>query len=160
MSSYVQALVELIHKAIDDPAERDPHKAAVPYYITVPSNKLSGKVAHFPKTPGVYAIVRFFKVGNRLRPRVLYVGIAHTQSIRKRLGSHFVRKSNPNESTGSRFLNAMWEIVQTDEEVFRILSSPDTRIAAVPIPSRSKQYIEAVETLCIQVLNPLLNIRE
>jgi hypothetical protein len=160
MSSYVQALVELIHKAIEDPSERDPTKSAVPYYVLAPSNEQSGRVASFPNLPGVYAIVRYFNVKGRVRPRILYVGIAHSQSIRKRLANHFVRKSNPSEYGGSRFANAMWEIVQADEEVFRILSSPSTCIAAVPIPNRSKEYIEAVETLCIQALNPLLNIRE
>jgi hypothetical protein len=160
MSSYVQALVELIYKAIDDPRERDPTKSAVPYYVLPPSNKQAGRVARFPNLPGVYAIIRYFNVKSKVRPRILYVGIAHRQSIRKRLANHFVRKSNPSEYGGSRFANAMWEIVQADEDVFRILGSPNTCIAAVPIPNRSKEYLEAVEMICIQALNPLLNIRE
>ena len=149
MSSYVQAFVELIHKAIDDPNEGDPNKSAVPYYVLAPSNKQAGRVAHFPNLPGVYAIVRYFKLKDRIRSRILYVGIAHSQSIRKRLANHFVRKSNPSEYAGSRFANAMWEILQADEDVFRILSSPNTCIAAVPIPNRSKEYLEVVETICI-----------
>jgi len=157
-SNYVQSLIQMIHHATDDPAERDPNKSAIPYYVVPPSNGEKGRVAKFPDEPGVYAIVRYFRFRGRMRPRVLYVGIAHQSTIRLRLATHFRRKNNPEDYNGSRFANAMWEIVQSDEDVFRLLKSSDTRIAAIGIPDRSKGYLEDLERLCIQVLNPLLNI--
>lgn len=159
-SNDALALVDLIDNAVTHPAELDPAKAAVPYYLEPPLKGRRGRVARFPDKPGIYAIVRYFRHKGRLKPRVLYVGIACPSTLRMRLSEHIRQISNPDQHTGSRFANAMWEIVQSDEGVLEILKSPNTRIAAVALPGRSRAYLEQVERLCIQVLNPLLNIRE
>jgi hypothetical protein len=79
--------------------------------------------------------------------------------VKRRLSDHFGKKrSHPDFYSGSRFVNALWEIVQDENEVYRVLNDDRTRIAVVPIPSASKRYLESLERLAILTLQPLLNV--
>ncbi|MCJ7631566.1 hypothetical protein MUP77_04095 [Candidatus Bathyarchaeota archaeon] len=152
-SSNIEKLMFLIDESVRHPEERDWTKAAVPYQ---PTNQ---KVVGFPKDVGIYAIVRLFRSHEKLHPRILYVGISHTQGLKGRLSNHFRNlRSNPDFYDGSRFVNAIWEIVQDEDVVYRILNNDDTRIAVVPIPNASKGYLESLERLAVNTLQPLLKV--
>jgi len=154
-ASHVERLIFLIDESVKNPEERDWTKAAVPYK---PTNQ---EVVGFTNDVGIYAIVRLFRSHEKLHPRVLYVGISHTQGLKGRLSNHFRNKrSNPDFYDGSRFVNAIWEIIQDEDMVFRVLNNDDTRIAALPIPKASKGYLESLERLAVQTLRPLLNVEK
>mgnify|MGYP002154995084 CR=1 FL=1 len=158
-ASYVEGLMFLIDACVENPGERGCRKAAIPFYDTYPSAESFGRINNFPDEAGVYAVVRLFSSKGKIHPRVLYVGISHKAGLKKRLSDHFGKKrSNPDFYSGSRFVNALWEIIQNEDTVYRVLNNDDTRIAVVPIPSASKRYLEYLERLAIQTLQPLLNV--
>jgi hypothetical protein len=160
-SSHVERLMFLIDASLEHFEERDWRKAAVPFYEKYPTKDSIGIIRGFPSDPGIYAIVRYYVKGRKLHPRVLYVGISPRAGIRKRLTQHFGRKrSHPDFYDGSRFVNAVWEVVQDEETVYQILNNDNTRIAVEPIPGASESYLKALEALAIQGLNPLLNVEK
>ena len=144
-------------------------KGAVPYYSNGP-DKLSGEKTiknQFPQKPGVYIILRkcqFVEDNYRYKglstksPVVLYVGkTTSRRSIAKRLGDHF-GNAKPNFQ-GSQFVRFLMQVVQDEDAVIRILYSPKTLIACVPI-DESDEVIDAVEKLAMQVIEPRFNIKD
>lgn len=158
-TSCIEKLMSLIDASIENLEEKDWRKAAVPFYSRYPSTGSSGTISDFPNQPGIYAVVRLFTTKGKPHPRVLYVGISHRAGLKKRLSDHFDKKrSHPDFYSGSRFVNALWEMVQDENQVYRVLNDDKTRVAVVPIPGGSKRYLESLEHLAIQTLQPLLNI--
>jgi hypothetical protein len=151
--------MSLIDASIENPEEKDWRKAAVPFYSKYPSRESSGTINDFPHQPGIYAILRLFATKGNRYARVLYVGISHKAGVKKRLSDHFgKRRSHPDFYSGSRFVNALWEIVQDENEVYRVLNDDKTRIAVVPISGVGRRYLESLEGLAILTLRPLLNV--
>jgi hypothetical protein len=160
-SSHVEKLMFLIDASVKDFEEKDWRKAAVPFYDKYPTADSMGTIRDFPTDLGIYAIVRYYITGGKMHPRVLYVGISPRAGIRKRLSQHFGRKrSHPDFYDGSRFVNAVWEVVQDEDMVYRILNNDNTRLAVEPIPGASESYLKGLEALAIQSLNPLLNVEK
>jgi len=158
-SSHVERLMSLIDESLENLEEKDWRKAAVPFYDRYPSTEGPGRINDFPDESGIYAVVRFFSSKGKSHPRVLYVGISHKAGLKKRLSDHFgKKKSHPDFYSGSRFVNALWEIIQDEDMVYRVLNNDDTRVAVVPIPDTGKRRLEFLERLAIQTLQPLLNI--
>jgi hypothetical protein len=121
----------------------------------------------FPLESGVYAILRHCPIqgeGYRYqglqtkKPIVLYVGKATSAStIRERLGRHFANQEPTYQ--GSQFVKFLMQIIQDEEAVKRVLWSPQTVVATVPVPE-GDLVIDAVERLAIKVLEPRFNIRD
>jgi hypothetical protein len=158
-ASCTEKLLSLIDASIDNLEEKDWRKAAVPFYNRYPSTNSSGTIRNFPNQPGIYAVARLFVTKGKQHARVLYVGISHKAGVKRRLSDHFGKKrSHPDFYSGSRFVNALWEITQDENDVFRILNDDKTRIAVVPVPGASKRCLESLERLAILTLQPLLNV--
>src|SRR5918912_2808600 len=116
---------------------------ALPYFNRSPLEFGWGEceVNDFPSESGVYAILRrctIAKEGYRYQgltpknPIVLYVGKASSvRTIRRRLRDHFGNRE-PNFQ-GSQFVKFLMQVVQDEEMVKRILWSPSTIIACVPV---------------------------
>lgn len=160
-SSHVEGLMLRIDAAVGNFEETDWRKAAVSFYEKLPTADDQGIIRDFPNDPGIYALVRYYVTNGKRHPRVLYVGISPKAGLKRRLTQHFGRKrSHPDFYDGSRFVNAVWEIVQDEDAVYRILSNDNTRVAIEPIPGASEIYLNSLERLAIQALNPLLNVEK
>lgn len=144
-------------------------KDALPYYADSQA-RLRGeksKKNKFPKEPGVYVILRncdMPEIDYRHKglatksPLALYVGkTSAKRTIYQRLGDHF-GNTKPNYQ-GSQFVKFLMQITQDEAGVLRILWSPNTLIACVPI-NEDDDVIEAVEKLAMQVFSPRFNIKD
>ena len=143
--------------------------SAQPYYAD-PSAKLSGKSSKpnvFPSKPGIYLILRRVALPhtdyttrgvNTQSPLVLYVGKTTTKrTIKQRLADHFA--GNKPNYQGSQFRKFLFQVCQEHETVKRILWSPNTLVACVPV-EESDEVIDFVENLAIQVFRPRFNIKD
>ena len=144
-------------------------KRALPYYKDGEA-RLRGETSKknkFPKEPGVYVILRkcdIPEVDYRHKglatktPLALYVGkTTSRRTIAQRLSDHF-GKTKPNFQ-GSQFVKFLMQIIQDEVEVRRILWSPNTLIACVPI-REGDDVIDAVEKLAMTVFTPRFNIKD
>jgi excinuclease UvrABC nuclease subunit len=142
---------------------------ALPYFYTSPLDVGWEKCERnsFPSEPGIYAILRRCAIAkegyryqglNPINPIVLYVGKASSvRTIGRRLRDHFGNRE-PNFQ-GSQFVKFLMQVVQDEEMVKRLLWSPSTIIACVPV-TESDAVISAVERLAIQILEPRFNIKD
>lgn len=142
---------------------------ALPYFYKSPLDVGWEKCERnsFPSESGIYAILRrcpIAKAGYRYQglspknPIVLYVGKASSvRTIKQRLRDHFGNRE-PNFQ-GSQFVKFLMQVVQDEETVKRIIWSPSTIIACVPV-TESDAVISVVERLAIQILEPRFNIKD